>query len=243
MIENKITLSRSKLKILKALQNGPVSRKDLLSASHISLLALRDKALITIEKDDLRLGANKRLEITDRGLSELSKAENAEGEISPIPVDDGQPMLPTMTADEFAWLTGLLEGEGCFCYDLSPGIKVGMTDKDVIVRVARLLGNKKVKGPCKNSGSTPEALYKDVYYTEVWSGPAIDIMKAVLPHMGDRRSSKIREIISEWERAPSKGHKFGGGKAATCHPDRRHYANNLCRSCWRKDRWKKGLAR
>jgi hypothetical protein len=135
-------------------------------------------------------------------------------------------------ASDLYWLAGLLEGEGCFC---SPGIKLGVTDRDVVVRVARIL-ERHVRGPYKYG-------YKPVYYTEIWAGPAIDWMRKLLPLMGRRRAAKIRSIVARWKKAPGKGHKKGTGARPRCHPNRRHYAFFMCRSCYRKNKWARGLPR
>lgn len=48
--------------------------------------------------------------------------------------------------NQFFWLAGLLEGEGCFSVRQdgqrrSPKVLINMTDKDVIERVAALVGS------------------------------------------------------------------------------------------------------
>jgi len=136
---------------------------------------------------------------------------------------------------DLAWLAGLLEGEGCFCYQCSPGIKLGMTDKDVVSKVANLLG-RWVRGPYRYRTNK-----KAVFYTEIWSHEAIWWMKKLLPYMSVRRSAKIKEIVERWELAPDKGHKLDTGAVSNCHPDRKHYANGFCRACYKRDRRSKGL--
>jgi hypothetical protein len=213
-------------------------RKDLLTLSKNTIRSLVDKGLIEIESDPLRLGANKRLRITNAGLCALQQYIPPQNVVY---IEDETTAETGISSNDLCWLAGLLEGEGCFVYDDSPGIRVGMTDLDVVQRVALLLGNRRVRGPYNRS--THGSLNKDVYYVECWSGPAIEIMKAILPYMGVRRSAKINEIIDRWTTAPTKGHKFGEGSLARCHPEKRHYANGLCRACWRKQRYKEGLSR
>lgn len=142
-----------------------------------------------------------------------------------------------MLLRDLYWLAGLLEGEGCFCYQCSPGIKLGMTDKDVVERVAKLFG-RHTRGPYKYKANK-----KPVYYTEVWGAEAISLMEKVFPHMGHRRAMKINEIWERWQKAPGKGHKLGTGARPTCHPKLKHYAFGMCRSCYRKDKYKNGLSR
>jgi hypothetical protein len=139
--------------------------------------------------------------------------------------------------DQVVWLAGLLEGEGCFCYYLSPGIVVGMTDSDVLQRVADILGSK-VTGPYKYGANK-----KAVFYVKIWGDKAIEWMEVLLPLMGSRRTSKIKEIFKRRASAPGKGHALGSARIPKCHPDRKHYAFGLCKPCYRKERYKKGLAR
>ena len=127
-----------------------------------------------------------------------------------------------------AWLAGLLEGEGCFTYQCSPTIRVGMTDKDVVQRIAALFG-RHVRGPYKYRDNM-----KPVYYTEVNGAVAVDWMQTILGFMGKRRSVKIREVLKKWDAAPTKAHKIGTGNVAECHPHRRHYAFGLCSACYKR---------
>jgi hypothetical protein len=142
-----------------------------------------------------------------------------------------------MRIGDLYWLAGLLEGEGCFTYSCSPGIQLGMTDRDVVERVARLL-ERHVRGPYQYKANR-----KPVYYTEVWGIEAINLMGQLRPLMGARRAKKIWEIQQRWAKAPGKGHKLGTGAVAQCHPKLRHYAAGMCRNCYRRDRYKNGLSR
>lgn len=95
-----------------------------------------------------------------------------------------------MNRDDLLWLAGLLEGEGCF--DLHrgkyPRVRVGMTDRDVVGRAATLLGGR-VRLTLK-----PKP-HSAMWHTEISGAKAVDVMTAVLPHMGARRSAKIAEIL------------------------------------------------
>jgi hypothetical protein len=88
------------------------------------------------------------------------------------------------------WLAGLLEGEGSF--DLHrgryPRVRLGMTDRDVVGRAATLLGGK-VRLSLK--GAPAQAMW----HVEVSGSKAEAAMKAILPHMGARRSAKIATIL------------------------------------------------
>lgn len=91
---------------------------------------------------------------------------------------------------DVVWLAGLLEGEGTF--DLHrgkyPRVRVGMTDRDVVGRAATLIGS-------RVRLSLKPAPYKASWHAEVTGTKAAEVMRAVLPFMGARRSGKIAEIL------------------------------------------------
>lgn len=92
--------------------------------------------------------------------------------------------------EDVLWLAGLLEGEGTF--DLHrgkyPRVRVAMTDRDVVGRAATLLGaNVRL--------SMKPAPYKATWHAEVSGEKAAEVMLAVLPFMGSRRSGKIAEVL------------------------------------------------
>ncbi len=96
------------------------------------------------------------------------------------------------------WLAGLLEGEGCFSLQTDnrvpgnrTGIRVGlkMNDEDVVCRAGELMG-----APVYlRSDLRPN--YSDSYEVRINGYPAEELMRTVLPHMGNRRSAKIRECL------------------------------------------------
>lgn len=142
-----------------------------------------------------------------------------------------------MTETEIAWLAGLLEGEGCFSYVCSPTIVLGMTDEDIVKRVGNAAG-RHIRGPYQYAHNR-----KPVFYCNIHGVPAVEIMRAIRPYMGARRGAKIDEILAKYAIAPGKGHKLGTGLKPTCHPNSKHYADGMCRCCYRKDRYAKGLPR
>ena len=115
-------------------------------------------------------------------------------------------MITEADRDDIIWLAGLLEGEGTF--DLHrgkyPRVRLSMTDRDVVGRAATLFGS-----------SIRLTLKRDVkatWHAEV-SGPrAAEIMRAILPHMGARRSSKIAEILGKYVLARSESGSAPGPK-------------------------------
>lgn len=99
--------------------------------------------------------------------------------------------------DSLDWLAGLLEGEGCFSINKSyggyvfPCIQLGMTDEDVVIRAGKLLGgNGKVR---EYRSRYPGA--KLVYKYRVAGKRAAELMKVLLPRMGDRRQVRIQEVL------------------------------------------------
>lgn len=99
-----------------------------------------------------------------------------------------------------AWLAGLLEGEGCFSSQRIDGglptlsVILLMTDRDILERAIEI-------APCatgvrEHRDSRPES--KQAYQIS-WNGQcAIDLMWAILPYMGRRRSDKILTNLADW---------------------------------------------
>ena len=102
------------------------------------------------------------------------------------------------------WLAGLLEGEGCFTTNTpgrtgtrTPLIGLGMTDGDVITDVQTMLtslGGREVRRMTRQLPSG-----KTVYTLNLTGLPAVKVMCAILPYMGERRGAKIRAIIAQWD--------------------------------------------
>ena len=95
-----------------------------------------------------------------------------------------------MSRDDLLWLAGLLEGEGSF--DLHrgryPRVRLGMTDRDVVGRAATLIG-----GRVRLSLKPVPA--QATWHVEVSGTKAVEVMRAILPHMGARRSAKIATVL------------------------------------------------
>lgn len=95
-----------------------------------------------------------------------------------------------MTPTELAWLSGYLEGEGCFHFPETPCIQVGATDEDVVTKAASLMGTKIYRREARKPG------WKPCYLAVVRGDAARELMVAILPFMGSRRSAKIREVLN-----------------------------------------------
>lgn len=101
-----------------------------------------------------------------------------------------------MTEVEFAWLAGLLEGEGCFLAGPpsspnSPRFTVEMTDRDVIERVSALCKSGGVVA-VKPSGLGTQPRFK----VGVYGPKAVSIADAIRPMMGERRQRQIDKMIA-----------------------------------------------
>ncbi len=139
-----------------------------------------------------------------------------------------------LTVREIAWLAGLLEGEGSFhIKDGCAHLQMQSTDKDVIRRATEVLSTKFHDSPCKPRGKDT---YKPVWRLAVHGTRAISWMMTLYSLMGERRQTKIREVLDQWKaskampRAP-RGRRF----MAICHPDRPRQGNGLCNACWMRE--------
>ena len=122
--------------------------------------------------------------------------------------------LLKLSSVDIAWLAGLFEGEGSFSLHTRrthkyPGAKISMTDRDVIQRVADLLG-RNILGPYAGHPGfhgvvSPSKTYKDLYQVTVYGPTVVGFMMTVYSFMGERRKARIREILKVWRGASSGG--------------------------------------
>lgn len=102
---------------------------------------------------------------------------------------------------EVAWLAGLLEGEGCFNLMRANSrskrplirVQVAMTDRDIVERVRALMDAPSVQEH-KDRGQPDN--WKRRYVTCASGRKAEAVMRAVRPYMGERRGTKIDELLS-----------------------------------------------
>lgn len=95
-----------------------------------------------------------------------------------------------MHREDAAWLAGLIDGEGCL--DSPRGnarLRIKMTDLDVVLRAASIMGASTYGEPGFKAG------YKPCLVAQLTGERAVEVMLAVLPWMGARRSAKITEIV------------------------------------------------
>lgn len=95
---------------------------------------------------------------------------------------------------DVAWIAGLLEGEGWFgCNSKRDCLKVelAMTDGDVVDRFAGLVGvESRVRTRRKPH-------WKDQYLATVYGAKAEELMRRILPFMGERRRDTIELVLEE----------------------------------------------
>ncbi|GAA2843957.1 hypothetical protein Acy02nite_68590 [Actinoplanes cyaneus] len=99
-------------------------------------------------------------------------------------------MIGTADRDDVIWLAGLLEGEGTF--DLHreryPRVRLEMCDRDVVGRAATLMG----VGVRVTLRRAPA---QATFHAEAQGPKAEAVMRAILPHMGARRSARIAAVL------------------------------------------------
>jgi hypothetical protein len=100
-----------------------------------------------------------------------------------------------MTDFELGWVVGIFEGEGyagprkLSGRSVCPVIAIGMTDEDVIKKVASLIGAT-AKGPL-NRGPKRKLLW----LVRVFGDRAIALGNKMLPHLGARRTKQVMIML------------------------------------------------
>lgn len=111
---------------------------------------------------------------------------------------------------QVAWLAGLLEGEACFSIGTRKikgkeykrvCIQLVMTDEDVMLRAANMLGATCRPEPWRKLSTKP------TWRANVYGSKAIGWMMTIYQFMGERRQEKIRECIRVWKEAPGRTNK------------------------------------
>ncbi len=101
-----------------------------------------------------------------------------------------------MTTTDWAWVAGLLEGEGCFSFTGAgrfPRITLQMTDEDIIKRVADYFDVSYGHRPAKTSK------HKDVYQLAITkTSKLIDCYTNLYPFLGKRRRQKLDLFYDIW---------------------------------------------
>ena len=115
--------------------------------------------------------------------------------------------LPATTKD-ICWLAGILEGEGSFTLGVvgktlpkkrTPKITIGMSDEDVVRRVASILGSKSCYTRPQSTGVITGT--KPMYRTECQGARAAGWMMTLYPLLGLRRQAKVQQVLKYWRDA------------------------------------------
>ena len=99
-----------------------------------------------------------------------------------------------LTDAEWAWIAGLIEGEGCIgIYQDTPTFVIQMTDEDVIARRATYLDANYRKCPGMKEH------YKPLYRITLKKRRTLEIIFInTMPWLGQRRASKVSDCYTQW---------------------------------------------
>jgi len=106
-------------------------------------------------------------------------------------LDDGYAHADQWQSDnDWAWLAGVLEGEGSFIRNNGTSqCALKMADRDVVERAASIMGGT-VRERKPHRGTKP------LWEIAVYGDNAIRMMKGVRRWMGDRRGARIDELLA-----------------------------------------------
>lgn len=106
-----------------------------------------------------------------------------------------------LSATELGWVAGILEGEGCFTPSRQrvkgkqytyARIQLNMTDEDVIRRFRDTVGTGNLHGP-RSYPNHPT--WKPSWHWDCHGKEALELMRAILPLMGERRTNSMKESM------------------------------------------------
>jgi hypothetical protein len=109
-----------------------------------------------------------------------------------------------MSAEEAAWLAGILEGEGSFISTSYCSLQVTMTDRDIIARLVAITGVGRVheRRPQK-SHHKPSQLWVVARHEQIRQ-----LIEAVLPWLGERRSEAVLRLLKKVAERPGYAQAF-----------------------------------
>lgn len=120
-----------------------------------------------------------------------------------------------MNEIETAWVAGLLEGEGSFILTVSrpprkdgqPSRRVinvvcGSTDKDIIEKLYRLTGVGRIYEDKVRTDGVVQGRKRMYRWQVSRREDLLLLLKAIRPHMGERRGAKIDELIEHAQMPP-----------------------------------------
>lgn len=101
---------------------------------------------------------------------------------------------------QFAWACGLFEGEGTVGHGsngqgaTTRSLVLAMTDQDVVLRFAEVVGVGSVSGPHVRPNPRHKALWSWRVHRWEWLAPLAERM---LPFMGSRRRQQLRAVLDD----------------------------------------------
>lgn len=127
--------------------------------------------------------------------------------------------------DNINWVAGILEGEGCFMIGKSGRLTVNltMTDLDVVEKFHKIVGFGNIYKEALRDNR------KQAYTWRVGNRREVRAFIEILqPYMGERRSSKIQNMLDWFDSHPPLRQEKGNLK----HGTRSKYANGCrCQDC------------
>lgn len=112
-----------------------------------------------------------------------------------------QPPIKIVNLDteenRFHWLVGILEAEGSFMAGPPsapniPRISLPSTDEDVVARAAEICGCNYQALRSRNEN------HKNVFRLYIKGSKAVELMKRLYPHMGQRRQAQINKVFDSY---------------------------------------------
>lgn len=98
-----------------------------------------------------------------------------------------------MSAEEAAWLAGILEGEGSFISTSYCSLQVTMTDRDIIARLVAITGVGRVhERRSQKPHHKPSQLWVVARHEQIRQ-----LIEAVLPWLGERRSEAALRLLKK----------------------------------------------
>ena len=106
-------------------------------------------------------------------------------------------MYSTLSITDWAWIAGLLEGEGCFgVQDGYCRIYLNMTDEDVVSKFARLLdGNLRTQDMSKYNPKAKLSYRVTISHRD----KVASILTAIFPFMSARRRESIKAMVDAFK--------------------------------------------
>lgn len=100
------------------------------------------------------------------------------------------PILKHLSQHDLGWLVGIIEGEGTFTNRLNGALRVQMTDRDVVYRIADMTGvGRVISTPSRSSK------HKDSWaWTVKRADNLSDVLKMIAPHLSSRRQVALMKL-------------------------------------------------